>query len=88
MISEKIIKILYEHFNDFRIVTYPGELVYALGDKIRNHDKKITLLITLANDYRGYSVDVGEFGKYFESYNSVFLKGMADDFVNQIVNQY
>ncbi len=75
-------------FNDFRIVTYPGELVYALGDKIRNHDKKITLLITLANDYRGYSVDVGEFGKYFESYNSVFLKGMADDFVNQIVNQY
>lgn len=75
-------------FNDFRIVTYPGELVYALGEKIRKHDDKLTLLITLANDYRGYSVDNDEFGKYFESYNSVFLQGMADDFVENITEQF
>lgn len=75
-------------FDNFRIVTYPGELVYALGNKIRNHDDKKTLLITLANDYRGYSVDEDEFGKYFESYNSVFLKGMADDFVDKIIKHY
>ncbi|CAJ2231763.1 hypothetical protein [Companilactobacillus paralimentarius] len=71
-------------FPELRIVTYPGELVYALGRKIREADSKKTILITLANDYRGYSVDKSEFGKYFESYNSVFLKGMADEFVEKI----
>ncbi|KRL31749.1 hypothetical protein FD33_GL001530 [Companilactobacillus paralimentarius DSM 13238 = JCM 10415] len=71
-------------FPELRIVTYPGELVYALGGKIREADSKKTILITLANDYRGYSVDKSEFGKYFESYNSVFLKGMADEFVEKI----
>lgn len=68
----------------FRIVTYPGELVNALGSAIRSVDGKPTLLITLANDYRGYSVDEAEFGQYFESYNSVFLKGEADKFVEKI----
>lgn len=72
-------------FDNFRIVTYPGELVYNLGNKIRTYDKKPTLLVTLANDYRGYSVGKSEFGKYFESYNSVFLIGMADQFVNNII---
>lgn len=75
-------------FKEFRIVTYPGELVYALGNKIRTFDNKPTLLITLANDYRGYSVDEAEFGKYFESYNSVFLKGMADHFVRKIISTF
>ncbi|MDE7056657.1 MAG: neutral/alkaline non-lysosomal ceramidase N-terminal domain-containing protein [Lactobacillus sp.] len=75
---------IYE-FKNFRIITYPGELVFALGNKIRHIDDKPTLLITLANDYRGYSVDKQEFGKYFESYNSVFLKGMADEFVDKII---
>lgn len=74
-------------FEDFRIVTYPGELVFKLGELIRSHDSKITLLITLSNDYRGYSVDKSEFGKYFESYNSVFLKGMADSFVKKIIQK-
>lgn len=74
-------------FPELRIVTYPGELVYALGRKIREVDSKKTILITLANDYRGYSVDKNEFGKYFESYNSVFLKGMADEFVDKICQQ-
>ena len=77
---------IYE-FKDFRIITYPGELVFALGNKIRHVDSKPTLLITLANDYRGYSVDKKEFGKYFESYNSVFLKGMADEFVSNIIKR-
>lgn len=72
-------------FDNFRIVTYPGELVYKLGDKIRKANEKTTFLITLANDYRGYSVDREDFGKYFESYNSVFLVGEADNFVNNIV---
>ncbi|APX71297.1 hypothetical protein M5C72_11085 [Companilactobacillus allii] len=71
-------------FPNFRIVTYPGELVNTLGKRIRTMDEKPTLLITLANDYRGYSVDNKEFGRYFESYNSVFLKGMADEFVDRI----
>lgn len=74
---------IYE-FPELRIVTYPGELVHDLGQRIRNVDSKKTILITLANDYRGYSVDKQEFGKYFESYNSVFLKGMADEFVDKI----
>lgn len=78
---------IYDFF-DFRIVTYPGELVFELGNRIRQFDKKPTLLITLANDYRGYSVDKAEFGKYFESYNSVFLKGMADDFVRKITAEF
>lgn len=69
----------------FRIVTYPGELVSELGTRIREADNKPTLLITLANDYRGYSVNKEAFGKYFETYNSVFLKDMADDFVSRIV---
>lgn len=68
-----------------RIVTYPGELVHALGSRIRHTDEKPTLLITLANDYRGYSVNKEVFGRFFESYNSVFLKGTADQFVNDIV---
>lgn len=76
---------IYE-FPNFRIITYPGELVFALGNKIRHIDSKPTLLITLANDYRGYSVDEQEFGKYFESYNSVFLKNMADKFVDKIIS--
>lgn len=70
---------------DFRIVTYPGELVNALGTRIRNADNKPTVLITLANDYRGYSVNQEVFGQYFESYNSVLLAGMADQFVDDIV---
>lgn len=68
-----------------RIVTYPGELVHALGTRIRHADEKPTLLISLANDYRGYSVNEAVFGQYFESYNSVFLKGVADQFVHEIV---
>ncbi|VDG21385.1 hypothetical protein [Lactobacillus allii] [Lactiplantibacillus mudanjiangensis] len=72
-------------FDDLRVITYPGELVYALGQRLRNIDSKPTLLITLANDYRGYSVDEKKFGQYFESSNSVFLKGMADEFVNRII---
>lgn len=77
---------IYE-FKEFRIITYPGELVFDLGNKLRHIDSKPTLLITLANDYRGYSVDKQQFGKYFESYNSVFLKGMADNFVENIIKK-
>ena len=70
---------------DLRIVTYPGELVHTLGARIRHADDKPTLLVTLANDYRGYSVNQEDFGQYFESYNSVLLRGTADEFVARIV---
>lgn len=70
---------------DLRIVTYPGELVHTLGARIRHADDKPTLLVTLANDYRGYSVNQEDFGLYFESYNSVLLRGAADEFVARIV---
>lgn len=77
---------LYE-FSAFRIITYPGELVFKLGNQLRQIDQKPTLLITLANDYRGYSVDQDEFGQYFESYNSVLLPGVADQFIARIIAQ-
>ncbi|WP_125579251.1 neutral/alkaline non-lysosomal ceramidase N-terminal domain-containing protein [Lacticaseibacillus suibinensis] len=70
---------------EFRLVTYPGELVHTLGARIRHADAKPTLLVTLANDYRGYSVNQEDFGQYFESYNSVLLRGAADEFVARIV---
>ncbi|WP_338215592.1 neutral/alkaline non-lysosomal ceramidase N-terminal domain-containing protein [Lacticaseibacillus salsurivasis] len=69
----------------FRIVTYPGELVHTLGARIRHADAKPTLLVTLANDYRGYSVNQEDFGLYFETYNSVLLRGASDEFVARIV---
>lgn len=70
---------------EFRIVIYPGELVHTLGARSRHADDKPTLLVTLANDYRGYSVNQEDFGLYFESYNSVLLHGAADEFVARIV---
>lgn len=72
-------------FKDIRFIAYPGEIVHALGEQLRNIDNKPTMLITLANDYRGYSVNKSDFGKHFESFNSVFANGMADDFVKKII---
>lgn len=74
-------------FSDLRIISYPGELVYYLGNQLRNFQDKPTILITLANDYRGYSVPQKDFGKYFESTNSVFLPGEADIFIGKIIKE-
>lgn len=69
------------------IIFFPGELVTALGDKIRNSVEKKVIFCCYANDYWQYFVAKEEYGKYFETANSICPKGMADQFVEMMIQK-
>lgn len=74
--------------NDLFLVYFPGELVTSFGNKIRNSVNKRVILICYANDYWQYFVPEEEYGKYFETANSILPKGMADRFVDRIIDGF
>lgn len=74
--------------NDFRIVFFPGELVTAFGTKLRTVDKKKSFIAAYTNDFKGYAVNQEAFGKIPECNTSEFPSGIADIFIEKIIEKY
>lgn len=75
-------------FSDFRIVTIPGELVYEFGRRMRNVDDKAMILLTYTNDFNIYAVNKEQYGQYFESFNTMYPYGKADEMIEATMNLY
>lgn len=69
------------------IVFFPGEMTTALSNKIRNSTDREVIFCCYANDYWQYFVAEEEYGKYFETANSICPKGVADAFAEKIVQK-
>lgn len=78
---------LIYNFGELKMILFPGELVTALGRRIQNAIEGLKIIICYSNDYWQYFVDEEEYGKYFETYNSICPKGMADNFVEKIIKE-
>jgi len=74
-------------FGSFRIVTVPCEIDTVLGKRIREYDGKPTLLCAYANGFHYYAVNKQEYGIVFESFNTYFPYGAADEMVDLILAQ-
>jgi hypothetical protein len=74
--------------DDFRMVTFPGEIVTALGSELREASEKITFIAAYADDFKGYAINKEAYGEIPETYTTDFPMGIADDFVNQITKKY
>lgn len=75
-------------FDDFRLVTVPGELVTEFGRRLRSVDEKPMFIIAYANDYHYYAVNKEQYGTYFESYHTMYPFGIADEMIEQTVLLY
>lgn len=73
---------------EFRMITFPGELVTALGQKIREKSDKKTFIVAYADDFKGYAVNVEAFGKIPETNTSEFPVGVSDIFINKIIETF
>ena len=78
---------LYET-EDFRFVTFPGELVFNLGKLLRSKDEKPMFINAYTNAFNGYAVDKQQYGKYYESKMTNFPLGLADKLILEIINLY
>jgi len=74
--------------DDFRLVTFPGEIVTALGKKLREASDKLTFIAAYADDFNGYAINEEAYGEIPETYTTDFPRGIADDFVNEIIKEY
>lgn len=74
--------------NDFRFVTIPGEIVYNLANLLRSSDKKPMFICGYSNDFNIYAVDEAQYGLYFESYNTFYPKGKADEMIKETIKLY
>lgn len=68
-----------------KIVFFPGEIVANLGKAIRNSLQQPILLAAYSNDFNGYAIDKATYGKFGETYFSRFPRGVADQFIAEIV---
>ena len=75
-------------FDDFRFATIPGELVYELGRRMREVDDKPMFLLTYSNDFNIYAVNKEQYGTYFESFNTNYPFGKADEMIEQTISLY
>lgn len=82
------IKTYVIEYDDFRIVTIPGELVYELGYRLRSVDQKPMFIIAYTNDFNGYAVDDEEYGKYFETFMSEYPYGKADQMIDETIQLF
>lgn len=73
--------------SEFIVIFFPGEMVTALGDKIRNSVDIPVIICCYANDYWQYFVGEEEYGKFFETANSICPRGIADRFVDIIIHE-
>lgn len=68
------------------LVTIPGELVHALGQRIKDSfPEDEIIIISYANDYVCYLVNQEAYGKYFESKLAETPIGVADMLCKEIV---
>lgn len=74
--------------NDFRLVAFPGEIVTTLGEKLRDASDKVLFIAAYADDFKGYAIDEKLYGEIPETYLTDFPRGVADQFVNQIIESY
>lgn len=75
-------------FGSFRIVTIPGELVSEFGRKLHSVDSKPTLIFAYANNFNIYAVNIEQYGKYFESFNTMYPIGIADKMIDELIKLY
>lgn len=75
-------------FDDFRFVTIPGELVTEFGRILRSVDEKPMFILTYANDFNIYAVNKEQYGTYFESFNTLYPYGKADEMIEQTISLY
>ncbi len=75
-------------FGAFRVVCVPCEIDTVLGARIRNADEKPTYLCAYSNGFHYYAVNKEEYGIVFESYNTYFPYGAADEMVDAIIKAY
>lgn len=75
-------------FDDFRFVTIPGELVTEFGRRLRSVDEKPMFILTYANDFNIYAVNKEQYGSYFESFNTMYPYGKADEMIEQTISLY
>jgi len=73
-------------FDELRIITIPGEIVYHLAHQLRNIDEKPTIIMAYTNGFLGYAVDKEEYGLYFETFMSEYPLGYADALINEMIN--
>lgn len=67
------------------IVTFEGEIVRKIGEKIKDATDKPVIICAYADGYNGYMVDESDYGKYFETYKSELPKGSIDQLINKII---
>lgn len=72
---------------DLNIIFFPGELVTSFGKKLKEVCETPTIICCYANDYWQYFVPEEEYGLYFETFNSICPKGVADRFVADIIQR-
>ncbi|GAA6428271.1 hypothetical protein [Dielma fastidiosa] len=75
-------------FKAFRIVCVPCEIDTVLGARLRYADEKPTYLCAYSNGFHYYAVNKDEYGIVFESYNTYFPYGAADEMVDMILREY
>lgn len=59
-----------------------------LGNQLRSHDDKKMIIMAYPNEFNGYAVDEAEYGLYFETFMSMYPKGKADLFIQNIMKLY
>lgn len=69
------------------VVSLPGDVCSELGLRVKraipHHE---VILIGYANAYCNYLVPAEDYGKYFETYNARTAKGVADSFIQEIID--
>lgn len=75
-------------FGAFRVVCVPCEIDTVLGARIRNADNKLTYLCSYSNGFNYYAVNKDEYGIVFESFNTFFPYGAADEMVDKIIDSF
>lgn len=67
-----------------RLALVPSEVVFSFGEELRGASPVPVLVCGYVDGYLGYAVDQSEYGRFFESYITVFPKGAADEWFSRM----
>jgi hypothetical protein len=67
-----------------RLALVPSEVVFSFGEQLRDASPVPVLVCGYFDGYLGYAVDRSEYGRFFESYITVFPKGAADEWFSRM----
>lgn len=76
------------HWGPLILAAVPGEMVAALGERLRVSTDRALILVCYANEFHGYAVNMEQYGQYFESYNTMYPPETADVFVGDILARF